>query len=308
MTAIEATILGDCLGLAPQERFAVLTDESQLTRARALYRAALRLGAESVLLLQEPPGEGNDLGAAVAAALAVSDVIVSVLPGSVSHSRATHAARANGARVVSMGASTEEMLARLLDADLRAVAVRSRRVAEALTSASHARITCPHGTDLELGLAGRSGVADDGDLRAPGSLGNMPFGEGFIAPTGGEGIVVPTTIAGQGRLAEPPLLEVRGGVLAGADGAAGRLLGEALDRHDAASRTLAELGIGAHDAARITGNVLEDEKVLGSAHVAFGSSAGFGGSVAVPIHIDCVVADASLWLDDRLFDVAGTRR
>jgi hypothetical protein len=45
--------------------------------------------------------------------------------------------------------------------------------------------------------------------------------------------------------------------------------------------------------------------VLGSAHVAFGSNATFGGSVSVPVHIDCVVADASLWLDDRLFDVAG---
>jgi leucyl aminopeptidase (aminopeptidase T) len=301
--AIEARILDECLGLGRGERFVVLTDEGRLTRARALYREAVRLGAGSTLVLQDPPVEGNELGPAAAAALGAADVIVSVLPGSISHSQATRAALANGARVVSMGGSTEEMLTRLLDADLLAVAGRSRRIAAALTSASQARITCPRGTHLELSLAGRTGVADDGDLRAPGSLGNMPFGEGFIAPTGGAGIVVPTTIAGQGRLTKRLVLELREGVLARAEGEAGRLLCEALDRHGPAGRSLAELGVGAHHAARITGDVLEDEKVLGSVHVAFGSSAAFGGDVAVPVHIDCVVDRASLWLDDRLFDV-----
>ena len=305
MAAVESTILAQCLGLNSRERFTVLTDEAQLRRALDFHAEALRLGAESALLLQEPPGDGNDLAAAVASAFGVSDVIVSVRAGSISHSRATQEARAHGARVVSMGSSTEEMLARLLGVDLGALAIRSRRTAEALTAARRARISCPRGTDLELSLEGRSGHADDGDLRAPGSLGNMPFGEGFIAPAGGEGIVVPTTIAGQGYLAEPPALEVRDGVIVRAEGAAGLALCETLDRHGSAGRNLAELGIGVHHAARMTGNVLEDEKALRTAHVAFGSSAAFGGQVTAAVHIDCVVADVSIWLDGDPFDAAG---
>jgi len=35
-------------------------------------------------------------------------------------------------------------------------------------------------------------------------------------------------------------------------------------------------------------------------HVAFGASAGIGGTVAVPVHLDCLVQDATL-------DVGGTR-
>jgi aminopeptidase len=182
MTAIEGTILGKCLGLAAHERCVVLSDEGQFARGLALYREALRLGAESALILQEPPTASIELGAAAIATFAVSDVIVSVLPGSISHSGATRTALTRGARVVSMGASTGEMLTRLLGCDLQAVAARSRRLAHALTSASQARLTCPLGTDLEIDLEGRSGIADDGDLRASGSLGNMPFGEGFIAP------------------------------------------------------------------------------------------------------------------------------
>jgi leucyl aminopeptidase (aminopeptidase T) len=43
--------------------------------------------------------------------------------------------------------------------------------------------------------------------------------------------------------------------------------------------------------------VLEDEKLLGSVHVAFGASAGIGGTVSVPIHLDVVVLEASLSID-----------
>jgi hypothetical protein len=57
--------------------------------------------------------------------------------------------------------------------------------------------------------------------------------------------------------------------------------------------------------ASLTGNVLEDEKSLGSVHVAFGASAGIGGTVSVPIHIDAVVADASLTVDGRPVRDAG---
>lgn len=48
----------------------------------------------------------------------------------------------------------------------------------------------------------------------------------------------------------------------------------------------------------MTGNILEDEKILGTTHVAFGASAGIGGTVSVPVHLDVVVFDASLWIGD----------
>ena len=63
---------------------------------------------------------------------------------------------------------------------------------------------------------------------------------------------------------------------------------------------LAELGIGTNEQATLTGNVLEDEKILGTVHVAFGASAGIGGTVSVPIHLDCVVLEPTL-------DIGGTR-
>ena len=57
--------------------------------------------------------------------------------------------------------------------------------------------------------------------------------------------------------------------------------------------------MGTNDKARLTGNVLEDEKILGTVHVAFGASAGIGGTVSVPIHLDVVILDASLEVDGQ---------
>jgi hypothetical protein len=68
---------------------------------------------------------------------------------------------------------------------------------------------------------------------------------------------------------------------------------------------LAELGVGTNDRAQLTGNILEDEKILGTIHVAFGASAGIGGTVAVPIHLDVVVTDATLTIGDTTVLEAG---
>jgi len=70
-----------------------------------------------------------------------------------------------------------------------------------------------------------------------------------------------------------------------------------LREHGALGTNLAELGVGTNDRAKLTGNVLEDEKILGTIHVAFGASIAIGGTVSVPIHLDCVVTEASLTVD-----------
>ena len=79
-----------------------------------------------------------------------------------------------------------------------------------------------------------------------------------------------------------------------ASGPEGARLLETLRAAGERGTNLAELGIGANERATLTGNVLEDEKILGTVHVAFGASAAIGGTVAVPVHLDCVVLEPTL--------------
>ena len=72
---------------------------------------------------------------------------------------------------------------------------------------------------------------------------------------------------------------------------------ELLTAHGEDGTNVAELGIGTNEEAILTGNILEDEKILGTAHVAFGASAAIGGTVQVPVHLDCVVLEPTVEID-----------
>ncbi len=96
------------------------------------------------------------------------------------------------------------------------------------------------------------------------------------------------------------VLTVKDGRLIDASGANGAAFLDTLHAGGELGTNLAELGIGTNERATLTGNVLEDEKILGTVHVAFGASAGIGGTVSVPVHLDCVVLEPTL-------DIGGTR-
>ena len=64
-------------------------------------------------------------------------------------------------------------------------------------------------------------------------------------------------------------------------------------------RNLAELGIGTNDKATITGNVLEDEEVMGTVHLAFGDNSTFGGKVKVDVHLDGMIMNPTVVADGR---------
>jgi len=176
----------------------------------------------------------------------------------------------------------------------------SEWLAARLTSASSARVTSPAGTDIVLHLNGRVGHSDDGNLQQPGAFGNLPAGEGYVAPleTVGDGmIVIDGSLAGYGLLPSPLRITVKDGRAVEADTDAGEWLLQTLDSGGEHGRSLAELGIGTNPAAVVTGNVLEDEKVIGTAHLAFGTSAGLGGVNVAGVHIDGVVLRPTVELD-----------
>ena len=72
-----------------------------------------------------------------------------------------------------------------------------------------------------------------------------------------------------------------------------------LEPHGRDARTVAEFGIGTNDRAKLTGVILEDEKVMGTIHIAFGDNKSMGGSVRVASHLDGLVKEPTVWFDDR---------
>jgi leucyl aminopeptidase (aminopeptidase T) len=295
-----ATVVRRCLAVQAGENVLVVVDPAKRTIGEALRDESAAVGADAVLaVMDERAADGTEPPPPVAGALAACDVFIAPTRRSLSHTVARKRATDAGARGATMPGVTEDMLARVMAVDFDTMAGRSKAVAAVLDEGTRAHVTCPRGTDLRLSLEGRAGISDDGDLTEPGAFGNLPCGEGFIAPAFGEGTVVTSSLAMLGLSEEPATLTVAEGRLVAADRGPGPEFIELLLAHGEAGTNLAELGVGTNDRAKLTGNVLEDEKILGTVHVAFGASAGIGGTVSVPIHLDVVVLEASLEVDGR---------
>jgi leucyl aminopeptidase (aminopeptidase T) len=258
-------------------------------------------GADATLaVMSERDSHAAEPPRVIAAAMAAADVVLAPTIQSLSHTAARKEASEAGVRIGTLPGVTEEMLTRLMTGDLDEVRRRGWAVVSALNSGSEARITCRHGSDFRIGIEGRDGIVDAGELGTRGAFGNLPCGEGFIAPLEGTGegtLVVDGSIAGVGLVDTPTSLTIRGGHLTDTTGPQGAALMELLTAHGPDGTNVAELGIGTNEEAILTGNVLEDEKILGTAHVAFGASAAIGGTVQVPVHLDCVLLEPTVEID-----------
>ncbi len=289
------TVVERCLGARAGESVLVVADPGTAVLGEALTQAARAAGGDAVMMILPPDSSrGTEPPAPVAAALAAADVFIAPCLPSLSHTTARKRASEGGARGATMPGVNADLLARLMSADFDAMSARCHAVARLLGEADDAHLTCARGTDMRFDLRGRPAIADDGDLTARGAFGNLPCGEGFASPAGGEGTIAASSLDQRLVEEDPVLLTVREGRLDGATGEVGAAFLAHLDAHGPSGRNLAELGVGTNDRATLTGNTLEDEKILGTAHVAFGASAGIGGTVSVPVHEDVVVLAPSL--------------
>ncbi|MFB5760092.1 aminopeptidase [Paenibacillus medicaginis] len=304
---ISKNVLQSCLGLKAEETFLVVADDVKKELAEALYEAGKQLGAEAMLVVMKErlkPGEEPPL--AIAIAMAHSNVVVCVTEHSLTHTLARKQAAAAGARLATMPGITEDMfLEGAISADYNQVMALTEQVSAMLTPAEAVRIE-KGGYTLTFSIAGREGVPSTGMYLNPGESGNLPSGEAYIAPLEGtaEGqILIDGSMAGIGKLSSPLLLTIEQGRIVKADGPDGPRLLEILGEGD--GRMLAEFGIGTNDKARITGVVLEDEKVYGTIHVAFGSNNTFGGTISAGVHLDGVVGQPDVYLDEKLIMKSG---
>jgi leucyl aminopeptidase (aminopeptidase T) len=305
MTELEKAALiavRECLGIRSHESLLVVTDPPLASLARALAEAARPLARE-VLVLEYAVRElnGQEPPAPVPEAMKGVDAVLAVTTRSITHTAARRGATAAGARVATMPGITEDCLIRTMNADYEAIARRTQRVAALLTAAKVARVTTAAGTDITMPIDGIAAIASTGLIRAKGQWGNLPSGEAYMRPDEGrsEGVVVvDASLAGIGKLASPVRITVERGMAVAVDGGdeARRFLAQ-MEKAGPAARTVAELGVGTNDRAVVTGAILEDEKILGTVHIAFGNNASMGGTVDVPFHVDGILLRPTLELD-----------
>lgn len=180
------------------------------------------------------------------------------------------------------------------------------------------------GTDIEVNIEDRQARSDDGDFRDPGKGGNLPAGEVYVSPQLGKSngdivfdgsITLDKTIV----IRKPVKVTVEKGYVTKVEGRReakllqdylhkagerpfemvkkGEMTMEKAKEYSKNATNLGELGIGLNPKAKIVGNVLEDEKVLGTVHFAIGSN--YDQDALALIHSDGIVKKPTLRVDGK---------
>lgn len=300
----------DCMGARPHESVLIVTDEPLRPIGFALRQAAKDLGHDVMLIEMLPRAtNGAEPPPQVAQLMTMVDVVLCPTSKSLTHTEARRAATAAGARVGTLPGVTEAIMVRCMNADYRRIADRTERLCALMTNAKTIRVVAPAGTDITLPVEGRLPIASTGLFCERGQFGNLPTGEAYLAPLEGQSngvVVVDGSMAGVGVVTTPIRILVKDGQATDISGGqeAEQLVG-LLEPHGRDGRNLAEFGIGTNDRAQLSGVILEDEKVMGTIHIAFGDNKSMGGTVRVASHLDGLVKQPSVWFDDRLIMDAG---
>ena len=294
-------VLKNCLGVKKGEKAVVVTDESCRIIGLSFWYALKEITDPLFIEMVPRSIHGEEPPTIIKDILKASDVFLLPTSCSLTHTQARIQASQSGARGATMPGITVDIMMRTLNADYQRIAKLTRRLTNLLSHAGKAIIRTDENCELQLELSGRKGFADTGIIKKPGQFSNLPAGEAYIAPIESKSngtILIDGSFAPVGYLSRPVRLEIRKGKIV-------KLIGNPRLKKIFASygpkeHILAEFGLGTNYKAQVTGNVLEDEKVLGSIHIAFGNNLGFGGKNRAKIHLDGVVRKPSVWLDKRL--------
>lgn len=294
------------LTLDPNEAFLVVYDENMKLIAQAIRNAGAEI-TDRVFFLEipgmeingdEPPNQLIDIMRSV-------DVVACVTSKSITHTGPRHQATKGGVRVATIPEMSAEAFIRNISADRSQIENLNDILKEILEEAEMVKVTTQAGTDISFQMPGRKIKTSSGRFNTLGAWGNLPSGEVYAAPIEEETmgrLVVDGTIAEVGLITSPVTIEISDGVIEDIDGKGQptmkfkKLMASLTDE----GNILGEFGIGTNHKAQLSGDIAEDEKVLGTCHFGFGNNFSFGGSLTPASHIDCVILKPTIEVDGRI--------
>jgi hypothetical protein len=192
------------------------------------------------------------------------------------------------------------------------MAATTERISELLSGGMCFSLSTKRGTNISCDLGGwsRVGGADTGEIDKPGILANLPAGESIMSPVEGTlkgKLIVDASISGGiGKLKDDVVFEIQNGRLMSIEGGAEASdLRRVLENSDKNANNVAEIAFGINPFAEVIGNIIIDEKTVGTAHIGVGNSQMLGGSVYSNVHVDSVFYGPRVEVDGHLIMADG---
>ena len=317
--AISDMVVQTCMDIRRGENVLIVCDPTTTEIGQSLHIATQKR-SDRVLLIVMPKSRhhGEEPPTPVAALMRQQQVVIAATKYSLTHTKAVRQAVRDGARVATMpGMNFKLYTEGGMTADFQDVKRRISNIANFLRRRRIINVKSESGTDVTFEVNWRDWKLDDnGICNRPRMLTNLPAGKVFILPKEGtmNGTIVIDGSWDSTLIDEPveliiedgTVIDVKGGSLAAT---IRQSYGEVAKKLKAKDResvwTVAEFGFGMNPNARLVGNVLEDEKRMGSCYFSIGDNSGLGGSSHAGIHVSGVLAEPSVWLDDTCLTESG---
>ncbi|MCR4404914.1 MAG: hypothetical protein NUW06_06555 [Candidatus Acetothermia bacterium] len=317
MKKAAATVIERMCNLKPGENVLIYADTCASAQVvESLAEAAhVKGGVVSVLWYETRPQVAMEPPAPLAAAMKAADVVIELAEKYLIHTEAYHAALEAGSRNLCLSGMTPEMMVRCIGRiDYARMVELGDLIAELLRNADRMRIESPAGTCLESRIGGRPVFHNSGVISKPGEqsfLGGQvawaPLEETINGVMVFDGSVWPPEELG--LLRAPIRMEIEAGTVKEIRGGMEAQLFERwLDSFgDPSMFRIAHLCYGLNPGARLTGRILEDERVFGCIEVGLGSQRPrFKGTVGrAKAHTDGIILRPTVLLDGEEIEREG---
>lgn len=305
-------VIETCMDIRRGENVLIVCDPTTGEIGQALHAATIEK-SERVLLIVMPKAKhhGEEPPTPVANLMRQQQVILAPTKYSLTHTKAIRQALRDGARVATMPGITVDMFTHGgMAADFNNVKKRISNLGPHFRRRRIVNVKSKLGTEITFEVNWREWKFDDnGICNRPRMLTNLPAGKAFIMPREGtmNGTLIINGSWDSSLLDQNIELQIENGIVIDVKGGTiaaniRQEFGEVAKKLRSKDRenvwTVAEFGFGMNDQARMGGNVLEDEKRLGTCYFSIGDNTALGGSSAVGIHIPGVLTGANVWLDD----------
>ncbi|HIH17759.1 MAG TPA: aminopeptidase [Nanoarchaeota archaeon] len=291
--------LRETLKIKQGERVLIVTDLRMHPIAVKFLNAAKALsGNVKILVIKQTQRHGAEPKKEEALAMRGHDALILLVTNSLTHTDARRASSLGGARIASMPSFSLKMM-HALAVDYKKMRAHSHKLLKELNKARKDgtifHITSPSGTDLRLKILEKVYI-DDGDIKEDG-VANLPAGEVFFAPKDAEGVLVVDRY--ENKIRKPTILVIKDNAISSFPGSReGKILKKMFSVPG--GNFVAEFGIGTNQNATIIGNTLQDEKVKGTAHVAFGNNVSMGGKNNAKVHVDTILLRPTIRVGSRV--------
>ena len=271
------------LNMNKEDTILVVTDEHTKKEGKAFYTAAIEYGCTAHLYyLPENDRPLLELPSDLSQMIKGKTIVINAFKGTAEETPfrikwIDHVLATKSIRVGHCPSITKSMMIEgPMNIDYSKLAIAANKMIDSFNNAKQVHITAPGGTNIMLDIEDR-GFSTDAQLIDESHIANLPCGEIWCGPveTKGDGLIVcDGSIGDVGKVSKPLKIFLEKGKIIDIRSDDQKLVEviEKLLNVDEEAKIIGELGIGLNPGAKLSGNLLEDEKALQTAHIAFGNN------------------------------------